>query len=111
MFQQAANRAGLRLMEIDLYEGRTVYHDFWTQFSHTRIFVKQKPIGHGVVAHRVIKSACELIGIKDLEAVVEGSHNPNSMIKAFFSDIALVLKRNPGYLPADPHVASSLWCQ
>ena len=84
MFQQAANRAGLRLMEIDLYEGRTVYHDFWTQFSHTRIFVKQKPIGHGVVAHRVIKSACELIGIKDLEAVVEGSHNPNSMIKAFF---------------------------
>lgn len=84
MFQQAANRAGLRLMQIDLYEGRTVYHDFWTQFSHTRIFVKQKPIGHGVVAHRVIKSACELIGIKDLEAVVEGSHNPNSMIKAFF---------------------------
>ena len=84
MFQQAANRAGLRLMQIDLYEGRTVYHDFWTQFSHTRIFVKQKPIGHGVVAHRVIKSACALIGIKDLEAVVEGSHNPNSMIKAFF---------------------------
>ena len=84
MFQQAADRAGLRLVHIDLYEGRTVYHDLWTQFSHTRIFVKQKPIGHGVVAHRVIKSACELIGIKDLEAVVEGSHNPNSMIKAFF---------------------------
>jgi small subunit ribosomal protein S5 len=42
------------------------------------------PNRHGVVAHRVIKAACEVIGIKDLEAVVEGSFNTNALVKAFF---------------------------
>lgn len=45
MFQRAINRAGLRLMHIDLYEGRTVHHDFFTRFSGTKIWVKQKPHG------------------------------------------------------------------
>ena len=82
--QKAFTRTGLRLCHIELYENRTVYHDFVTQFGHTRIFVKQQPMGFGIDAHRTIKSACEMIGIKDLKAVVEGSRNYNHIIKAFF---------------------------
>ena len=47
--------------------------------------VKQKPPGHGIVAHRVIKSICEIIGIKDIEAVVDSStRNYVHITKAFF---------------------------
>lgn len=34
--------------------------------------------GFGIKAHRVIKSACEVIGIKDLEVVIDGE--PGSYI-------------------------------
>ena len=85
VFQKAVNRAGLKLCHIPRYENRTVYHDFFTNFGHTRIMVQQKPPGYGIRAHRLIVSICELIGIKDLYAKVEGGHiNYNHMCKAFF---------------------------
>ena len=46
--------------------------------------MRAKPPGHGIVAHRIIKSMCELIGIKDLHAGIEGSLNPLHVAKAFF---------------------------
>jgi len=82
--KKATNKAGLRLITIDRFEDRTVYHDFFTQFGHTRIFVRQQPPGSGVWAHRAIKAICELAGIKDLYAKVEGNtQNYNHVTKAF----------------------------
>jgi len=82
---RAINKAGTRLVTVPLYENRTVYHDFFSNFGRTKVMVKQKPPGHGIVAQRVIKSLCELIGIKDLEAVVDSStSNYLHITKAFF---------------------------
>jgi len=81
--RKATNKAGLRLLYVDRYEDRTVYHDFFTQYGQTRIFVQQQPPGHGVVAHRSIKAICEMAGIKDLYAMVEGSKNMQHITKAF----------------------------
>jgi len=81
--KKATNKAGLRLLYVDRYEDRTVYHDFFTQFGKTRIFVKQMTPGHGVVAHRAIRELCRLVGIKDLYAKVEGSMNMQHIVKAF----------------------------
>ena len=84
-FRRATNKAGLRLVNVERYEDRTVYHDFFTQYGKTRIFVKQQPPGTGVVAHRVIRAICQMAGIKDLYAVVEGSKkNVQHITKAFF---------------------------
>jgi len=84
-FRRAVNKAGLRLVNVERYEERTVYHDFFTQYGKTRIFVKQQPPGTGVVAHRVIRAICKMAGIKDLYAVVEGStKNVQHITKAFF---------------------------
>ena len=84
-FQRAVNRAGLRLCHIPRYEDRTVYHDFFSNFGNTRLLVQQKPPGHGVKAQRVVKSICELIGIKDLHVEVEGAtRNYIHICKAFF---------------------------
>lgn len=61
-----------------------MYHDFFTQFGSTKIFVSQKPHGHGLVCHRAIKTICEVVGIKDLYAKIEGSTNLQHIVKAFF---------------------------
>lgn len=62
----------------------TVMHDFYCQFGRTKIFVKQMPEGFGLVCHRAIRTICEVVGIKDLHAKVEGSTNLQHIVKAFF---------------------------
>lgn len=62
----------------------SVLHDFFTQFGSSKIFVKQKEKGYGLVCHRAIKTICMAIGITDLYAKVEGSTNVPHIIKAFF---------------------------
>jgi ribosomal protein S5 len=61
----------------------SVYHDFFCQFGKTKIFVTKKPEGYGLVCHRAIKTSCEVIGIKDLYAKVEGPTNLQHIVKAF----------------------------
>jgi small subunit ribosomal protein S5 len=62
----------------------SVYHDFFSQFGKTKIFVTKKPEGFGLVCHRAIKTTCEVIGIKDLYAKIEGPTNLQHIIKASF---------------------------
>lgn len=82
--RRAKNRAGQKLMHFPLFNNHTIFHDFFTQFGKTKIFVTKKAAGHGLVCHRAIKSICEVIGIKDLHAKVEGSTNLQHIVKAFF---------------------------
>lgn len=81
--QKAANRALHRLLYIERFNNSTVLHDFFTQYYATKIFVTRKPEGHGLNCHRVIALLCRLVGIKDLEATVEGSVMPTNIAKAF----------------------------
>jgi len=82
--RRAKNRAGQKLMYIERYNNHTVYHDFFTQFCNTRIFVEKRPEGYGLKCHRAIRTICEIIGITDLYAKVEGSSNLQNVVKAFF---------------------------
>ncbi|XP_012285465.1 28S ribosomal protein S5, mitochondrial [Orussus abietinus] len=77
-------RAAQRLMYINLYNNHTVMHDFYAQFGKTKVYVAKKPQGYGLVCHRAIKSCCDVIGIKDLYAKVEGNRNLQHLVKAFF---------------------------
>ncbi|KAL7288201.1 hypothetical protein TKK_0017751 [Trichogramma kaykai] len=78
------NRAGMKLMYVPLYKDHTVYHDFYARFGNTKVFVSKKPEGYGFTGHRAIKCACDVIGIKDLHAEVEGANRYLHIIKAFF---------------------------
>lgn len=84
ILQKAIDRAGQALTTIPLYEGRTVYHDFFSNFGRTRVIVRQMPPGEGISGGRLIKSICECIGIKDLAVTIEGSDNKIHVTKAFF---------------------------
>lgn len=71
-------------MYIDICDGHGIFHDFFCEFGKTKIFVKKRPEGHGLVCHRAIKTVCQVIGIKDLYAKCEGSPNVPHVVKAFF---------------------------
>ncbi|CAD0203992.1 unnamed protein product [Chrysodeixis includens] len=82
--RKARNRAGQKLMHFEVYNGHTIFHDFYTAFGKTKIFVQKKNEGYGLMCHRAIKEICQAIGIKDLRAKVEGSNNLQHIVKAFF---------------------------
>ncbi|CRK92370.1 CLUMA_CG005908, isoform A [Clunio marinus] len=84
VLRKAKNRAGQKLMFIDICDGHGIYHDFFCQFGKTKIFVYKKPEGYGLVCHRAIKTICEVVGIKDLYAKCEGSPTVQHVVKAFF---------------------------
>lgn len=84
VLRKAKNRAAQKLMFIDVCDGHTVYHDFYSRFGYTKLFVQKKPEGYGLVCHRAIKEICQLIGIKDLYAKIEGSTGVQHVVKAFF---------------------------
>ncbi|XP_072929776.1 small ribosomal subunit protein uS5m [Epargyreus clarus] len=82
--RKAKNRAGKKLMHFEIYNGHTIFHDFFTAFGKTKIYVQPKNQGHGLQVHRAIKEICQAIGIKDLYAKLEGSNNVQHIVKAFF---------------------------
>lgn len=82
--RKAKNRAGQKLMYVELCDGHTVFHDFFCQFGKTKIFVEKKPEGYGLVCHKAIKTICEVIGIKNLYAKIEGAPCLQHIMKAFF---------------------------
>lgn len=82
--RKAKNRAAQKLMNIEIYNGHTVMHDFFCQFGLTKIYVTKKPPGHGLICHRAIKTICEVVGIKDIHAKVEGATGVQHVCKAFF---------------------------
>lgn len=85
--RKSKNRAGQKLININLCENRTIYHDFYTAFGKTKIYCFQKPNGYGLICHRAIQTICKVIGIKDLYAKIEGSTNVQHIVKAFFIGI------------------------
>ena len=82
--RKAKNRAAQKLIYVELCDGHTVFHDFFCQFGLTKIYVSKKPEGYGLVCHRAIKVICEVLGIKNLHAKIEGSTNVQHITKAFF---------------------------
>ena len=85
--KMAKSRASQRLLYIERYENRTLFHDFYEEYYFTKIYAEKKPKGYGLVCHRIIKLLCQMIGIKDLYAKIEGSRNPKNITKAFLSGL------------------------
>ncbi|KAK7598367.1 hypothetical protein V9T40_006602 [Parthenolecanium corni] len=81
--RRAKTRGGQRLMYIQRHEERTILHNFCSRFVNTRVFAWKQAPGYGLVCHRVIKSLCQLIGIKDIYAKVEGGTSALCITNAF----------------------------
>jgi len=83
--KKSKNKAGQRLRYIELDDGHTVLHDFYSRFGFTKVYVRKMPKGYGLVAHRCIRGICETLGITDIHCKVEGSEkNYLNLTRAFF---------------------------
>ncbi|CAF0715314.1 unnamed protein product [Brachionus calyciflorus] len=85
--KMAKARASQRLIYIERYENRTLFHDFYEEYYFTKIYAEKKPKGYGLVCHRAIKLLCKLIGIQDIYVKIEGSRNAKNVTKAFLSGL------------------------
>ncbi|KRZ76185.1 putative 28S ribosomal protein S5, mitochondrial, partial [Trichinella papuae] len=84
----ASNMAAKRLRYIERFDNHTIYQDFWAECRSTQIFAQRMPEGYGLHCHRALKSICEVVGIKNLYARVEGnSRCYQSLTKAFFTGL------------------------
>jgi small subunit ribosomal protein S5 len=79
--------ASQRLLQIDFYEDRTLFHNFYEDFCFTKLYAEKKAKGYGIKCHRIIKKICQLVGIKDIYVKSEGSHNSQNMVKAFINGL------------------------
>ena len=87
--RNAKNKAAQRLMYIPRYNEQTVYHNMFAAWHRSFIFIHKKEQGYGLRMHRVLKSICELAGIKDLHCKAEAStRNYGTLTKGFFKALA-----------------------
>ena len=75
------------LLYFDLHETRTISHNFNHEFYNTRISAQFKPAGYGIKSHRIHRSICELIGIKDIHVNVYGSLKTLNVCKVFINGL------------------------
>ncbi|KER20521.1 ribosomal protein S5 domain protein [Opisthorchis viverrini] len=71
--KRAKQRAAKSLISFELKDNRTLWHIGHVREWHSSIFAKPAAEGSGLVCHRLLRTLCQIIGIKDMYAKVEGS--------------------------------------
>ncbi|KAH8862800.1 28S ribosomal protein S5 [Schistosoma japonicum] len=71
--RRAKSRAAQNIMSFELKEGRTLWHVGHVCEWNSKIYASPLPEGAGLICHRMIRTLCNVIGIKDMYAKVEGS--------------------------------------
>ena len=70
------------MFKISLREGRTLHHDVLGKDGAGKVLLRSAPSGTGIIAGGAIRSACEVLGIKDIVAKSLGSSNPINVLRA-----------------------------
>eukprot|EP00286_Rhodomonas_abbreviata_P030013 CAMPEP_0181297854 /NCGR_PEP_ID=MMETSP1101-20121128/5468_1 /TAXON_ID=46948 /ORGANISM="Rhodomonas abbreviata, Strain Caron Lab Isolate" /LENGTH=217 /DNA_ID=CAMNT_0023402831 /DNA_START=281 /DNA_END=932 /DNA_ORIENTATION=- len=71
----------------ELYDNRTVWHDWDHTWKRTTIRMLASKEGTGLRVNNTIFAICECIGIKDLQVKVHNSRNRHNMVTAFWQTL------------------------
>ena len=80
--KKATENAKNNLFKIPLREGRTLHHDVLEKDGAGKVLLRSAPLGTGIIAGGAIRAACEVVGIKEIEAKSLGSSNPINVLRA-----------------------------
>ena len=80
--KKATETAKNNLIKVSLRDGRTLHHDVLGKDGAGKVLLRSAPSGTGIIAAGPIRSACEVLGIKDIVAKSLGSSNPINVLRA-----------------------------
>ena len=80
--KKATDTAKNNLFKVSLRDGRTLHHDVLRKDGAGKVLLRSAPSRTGIIAGGPIRSACEVVGIKDIVAKSLGSSNPINVLRA-----------------------------
>eukprot|EP00123_Amoebidium_parasiticum_P011565 comp20791_c0_seq1/m.27324 comp20791_c0_seq1/g.27324 ORF comp20791_c0_seq1/g.27324 comp20791_c0_seq1/m.27324 type:complete len:360 (-) comp20791_c0_seq1:412-1491(-) len=83
----ATNRAMHRMVFIPRYNNHTIYHRLHVKERQTRIYLRPRSAGAGLIVHSTLQNLCDVCGIKDISGNVIGSVNRLNLVRAFFQAV------------------------
>lgn len=82
---KATQSAKKKMIEIPLYENRTIHHDVIGKSGAGKVILRKAPAGTGIIAGGPIRDICVSLGVHDIVAKSLGSSNVYAMIGATFN--------------------------
>jgi len=80
--KKAVNQAKKKMIDVKINDHGTVLKETMIKFGSAKVIMRPAPEGTSIIAGGVVRSVCELAGIKNLVAKSLGSNNKINSAKA-----------------------------
>jgi len=80
--RKAVEQGKKNLIEVPIYDGRTIPHETIGKFGAGKVMLKPASTGKGVIAGGPVRAVLELAGIRDIVSKSLGTSTPVNLVRA-----------------------------